>query len=135
MEFHEVESAKDKDLSSTKQFAIRIPHCIEDQALWGKIRVKCSDMYGEGVFLDVEKFNSRRRHEAHFEIEKDFITIYTPHFTDHLRTLCDYLYCTDLVQVFLYGSLGPTWQLQNQLLWRSSHSCAVDFTSLSTSKR
>ena len=110
VEFHE-STTNEHSQKEKCQYINKIPHCIEDEGLWDKIRVRSGNRYRENNFSDVERFDNRRQQETYFEIEKDFIIIYTTHFTNYICSLCDYLYCSDLAQVFLFGSLTPARQL------------------------
>ena len=107
VEFHECHS-NEECKRRKHQFIIKIPHCVPDKSKWRYIRVRRGDIYLDEAFADILKGNKDGPHETYYKIDECFITIHTTHFTDYTCTLCNYLYCSNLAMIFLFGSLSTS---------------------------
>lgn len=85
-------------------FEIKIPHCVKNENLLQNIKVRCGDIHKSKQF----RILSRKTPftlvgQPCYEVDKDWITIYTPHFCQFICTCCSEE-CKGDVQALLFGS-------------------------------
>ena len=90
-----------------KSFSLRVPHCVKNTEHLQHVRVRHGDIHRNICFEDVPRAQRNTlNQECYFEVDENYITIYTTHFSQFVCSVCKKVCCGD-GKAFIFGGLSP----------------------------
>ena len=100
-EFH---SFPEKTLAADQFYQIKLEHCLKsaEERKWLVVRQGCVQTGQK--FEEIPHFPQATRDTAFYEVDEQYITIYSHHFTEFICTVCKKV-CEQRARMFIFGSL------------------------------
>ena len=88
-----------EDKPGSAWFKVKIPHCITKKKILKTVKVRHGDIYKNVPFTEVPSA------DCHFEVDEQYVTIFTRHFSQFICTSCAKV-CHGDGKAFIFGRMS-----------------------------
>ena len=109
--------------TSTSSYTLRIPHCLDDDDNWTKVKVRLIHENRNPAVVEVPKGNAGA---LYYDIDARFIELHTTHFTKVICTICQTPYhCRERINSLWFARFDTTEKIQDLNVTKLSHNVEI----------